>query len=176
MGGAKAATPLAGRPMITYPLAALAAVLTDVAVLAKAGSALPELPAGIARWSEPDEPRHPLAGITAALRAAHGRAVLVLACDLPLVTPELVRALAAARAGDAPAVVTRADGRLQPLCARYEPAALAALERFDPDGRTVEQVKALRPALLDVDAALLRNVNDALDLADAEATMRGRTA
>lgn len=171
IGGAKATTLLAGRPLIAYPLAALAAVLADVAVVAKAGSKLPELPAGVRRWGEPDEPRHPLAGIVAALREADGRAVVVLACDLPLVTPGLVRALAETSAGGAPVLLACADGRVQPLCARYEPQALGALEGFDRNGRTVEQVQALGPALLDVDPALLRNVNDAADLAAAEALL-----
>jgi molybdopterin-guanine dinucleotide biosynthesis protein A len=172
-GGAKPALPLAGRPLIAHPLAALAAVLPQVAVVAKAGTELPELP-GAARWNEPDEPRHPLAGIVEALRRADGRPVVVLACDLPLVTPRLVRELAETPAAGAPALVAESAGRLQPLCARYEPAALSLLAGFDPDGRTVDQVRALGPALLDVEPELLFNVNDTAQLAEAEALLAGR--
>ena len=126
-------------------------------------------------WREPDEPRHPLAGVVEALRRAEGRPVVVLACDLPFVTAELVRELARADAGGAPAVVTTTYERgLQPLCARYEPQALELLAGFDPAGRAVPQVEALRPARLTVDADLLRNVNSADDLAAAEAELSRR--
>ncbi len=80
-----------------------------------------------------------------------------------------MRSLADHDARGAPAVLARADGRLQPLCARYEPAALEALAGFDPDGRAIEQVAALAPATLEVEGALLRNVNRPEDLAQAEA-------
>ncbi len=173
MGGAKPGALLWGRPLISYPVAALSSVLGEVAVVAKSDTALPDLGAGVPIWLEPDEPRHPLAGIVDALRRAGGRAVVVLACDMPLVTGELVRELARADAGGAPAVVACAAGRLQPLCARYEPQALELLTGFDSDGRAVEQVAALHPATLEVDAALLRNVNDAAQLAEVEALLRG---
>jgi molybdopterin-guanine dinucleotide biosynthesis protein A len=165
VGGDKAALPVAGRPLISWPLAALRAVLAEVAVVAKEATVLPPVGYGVLVWREPDEPRHPLAGVVEALRRAGGRPVVVLACDLPLVTPALVRALAEGDAGGAPALVARAEGRLQPLCARYEPAALALLEGFDGSGRVVTQIEALRPAVLEVEAALLRNVNTPQDAA-----------
>ncbi len=172
LGGAKPSALLAGRPLLSYPLAALRAVLGEVAVVAKADTEVPAIGYGVLVWREPELPRHPLAGIVEALRRAEGRPVIVLACDLPFVTADLVRALAGADTGGAPAVVATTPGRgLQPLCARYEPAALDVLAGFDAEGRTVQQVQALRPALLEVDAALLRNVNSAEDLAAAEAVL-----
>jgi molybdopterin-guanine dinucleotide biosynthesis protein A len=66
----------------------------------------------------------PAAGILGAARAYPGRALLVLACDLPEVPESLLAALAAEEADWA---VPRREGRLEPLCARYGPAALAAL-------------------------------------------------
>ncbi|MCU0313546.1 MAG: molybdenum cofactor guanylyltransferase [Solirubrobacteraceae bacterium] len=165
VGGDKAALPVAGRPLISWPLAALRAVLAEVAVVAKEATVLPPVGYGVLVWREPDEPRHPLAGVVEALRRAGGRPVVVLACDLPLVTPALVRALAEGDAGGAPALVARAEGRLQPLCARYEPAARALLEGFDGSGRVVTQIEALGPAVLEVEAALLRNVNTPQDAA-----------
>ncbi len=172
LGGAKATTPLAGRPLIAYPLDALRAVLGDVAVVAKAGSPLPELPAGVARWTEPDAPRHPLAGIVAALGRAGTRFVVVLACDLPFVSADLVRALAEAEPRGRMALLARAGGRPQPLCARYERVpVLAALAGFDPAARATDAVLALGPAWLDADPALLRNVNTPAELAAAEAEL-----
>lgn len=170
--GAKAGTLLAGRPLLSYPLAALRAELPQVAVVAKADTDLPAVGSGVLIWREPDEPRHPLAGVVEALRRAEGRAVVVLACDLPFVTADLVRTLASADACGAPAVVaTTRDRGLQPLCARYEPAALEALAGFDPAGRTVTQVQALTPATITVPGTTLRNVNTEDDLAAAEAAL-----
>jgi molybdenum cofactor guanylyltransferase len=175
MGGSKAATLLAGRPLLSYPLSALRAVVGEVAVVAKPDTELPAVGYGVLIWREAQEPRHPLAGIVEALRKAEGRPVVVLACDLPLVTAELVRELVSADAGGAPAVVaTTAERGIQPLCARYEPAALELLAGFDPAGRAVSQVEALKPLRLAVDPDLLRNVNGADDLAAAEAALSRR--
>lgn len=173
LGGAKPGTPLAGRPLASYPLDALrAGGLTDVALVAKASSDLGGADASVVVWVEPDEPRHPLAGVVEALRRGEGRAVVVLACDLPLVTSEVVRALAAADAGGAPAVVAvDSHGRLQPLCARYEPGALELLAGFDASGRAVDQVAALCPATLTVPDDALHNVNTPEDRAAAEAIL-----
>jgi len=175
LGGSKAAALLAGRPLLSYPLAALRAAVGEVAVVAKADTELPSVGYGILIWREPDEPRHPLAGIVEALRRAEGRPVVVLACDLPFVTAELVRELVRADAGNAPAVVATTHERgPQPLCARYEPAALDLLAGFDPAGRAIAQVQALRPLQLAVDPDLLRNINSADDLAAAEAELSRR--
>lgn len=171
MGGAKPDAVLAGRPLLAYPVAALrGAGLERVAVVAKGEAPLPDV-GPVESWREPGEPRHPLVGIVEALRRANGAAVIVLACDLPLVTPALVRALAEADAAGAPAVVARAGTMLQPVCARYEPAALGRLRGFDPDARLVTQVEAIGPALLDVEVELLRNVNRPDDLAAIEARL-----
>ena len=86
IGGDKAIVELEGRPLVLYPLEALHEVCDDVAVVAKRDSLLPAL-AGVADlWVEPDEPRHPLAGVAHALHLAAGRSVLAVAVDLPFVT------------------------------------------------------------------------------------------
>ncbi len=63
----------------------------------------------------------PLAGLASGLDAAHGAICVVLAGDLPFVTPDLVDRLSGELASDAEldAVVPRARGRAQPLCAAY---------------------------------------------------------
>ena len=76
----------------------------------------------------------PVAGIEAALRWAREEGyagALVCACDLPFVSPALLRALAdAGRQGDALAVVPESTGRrgMEPLCAWYSVDALGAAE------------------------------------------------
>ena len=159
---------LGGRPMIAWPLAALRQALGCVAVVAKPDTELPALPPGVDVWREPSAPTHPLTGILEALRRAEGRAVLVCAVDLQLIDATLVARLARAPAERAPAVVTVAAGRVQPLLARYEPQALDGLRGAAPDAGLVATVLALGPALLDVPSAALLNVNDREDLRRAE--------
>lgn len=180
IGGAKATVELAGRPLIAYPLAALEAAGVEAVVVAKPGSELPPLGCPIIR--EPELPHHPLCGIVAALRAARGRAVIVIACDMPLTDPALLAHLAAA--GD-PLLVPVLDGHLQPLQARYGPELgprlEAALEREEPLRRTVE---SLSPRLLGSEELsrfgnperLLFNVNDGEDLRRAELALAERRA
>lgn len=173
MGGVKVCADLHGQPLIAYPLAAIAEAGLEPLVCAKAGDELPPLEALVLR--EPAEPRHPLCGIIAALREGEGRPIVALACDLPFVPAGLIRLLAEA---PEPLVVPSLDGRIQPLCGRYEPLLLpeleAALGREEPITRTVEE---LDPRLLEAGelerfgdpGRILFNVNDPADLKRAEA-------
>ena len=174
LGGEKASIDLAGAPLISRPLAAArsAAGELDVAVVAKPGTPLPPLDATVIR--EPAEPTHPLCGIVAALRAGDGRAVVAVACDMPFVTGELLRWLASL---EDPLAVPRAQGRLQPLLARYGPSLLEPLEAALGDGRPLgETVAALAPREIDerelgrfgAPELLLFNVNTPADLEAAE--------
>jgi molybdopterin-guanine dinucleotide biosynthesis protein A len=171
LGGAKATAQLAGRPLISYPLAALAGAGLEAVVVAKPGVELPPLDVDV--LTEPEEPVHPLTGIVAALRQT-GRPLVVLGCDFPFVPPALVRALA-----DAPErlVVPAPGGEPQPLVARWTPALLPALEaalaREEPLRRTVAALSPRLPG----DAELARfgdparvffNVNTPADLRCAE--------
>jgi molybdopterin-guanine dinucleotide biosynthesis protein A len=172
IGGDKALVELDGRPLIEYPLAAIGMVLEQVAVVAKRDTVLPPLRGSATVWLEPDEPRHPMAGVAHALRVAEGRGVVVVAADMPLVGPDLIRRLAFEAARGRPALVPRAGARLQPLCARYEPTARAALERFDRAAPATEIAAGLRPAVLDIEDELpFFNVNAPEDLLQASALL-----
>jgi molybdopterin-guanine dinucleotide biosynthesis protein A len=167
LGGDKARTELAGRPLISYPLCALIQAVGEVAVVAKPGTLLPLL-AGIPIWLEAEEPHHPLVGIIHALRTAGPRPVVVCAADMPFVTAGVLAELARADAQGAPAVIAVQDGRLQPQLGRYEPSALALLEVAAPDRPLRTTVGELGPRLVEVPKSQLFNVNTAGDLAEAE--------
>ena len=175
IGGDKAMVELEGRPLVHYPLNVLRAVLDEVAVVAKQSTVLPGLDVEIAIWLEPEEPRHPLAGVVHALRCARGQPVVVVAGDMPFVTRGLVAALSRERSRGAVAVVPRAGGRLQPLCARYEPRALGALAGCDLDAPVSHAVGALGPRILEwPDEEPFFTVNSPEDILQAAALLGGR--
>jgi len=60
-----------------------------------------------------------LGGVHAALAGARTEWALVVACDLPFVTAELFRRLAALRENHEAVVPIQKDGRPQPLCSLY---------------------------------------------------------
>jgi molybdopterin-guanine dinucleotide biosynthesis protein A len=120
MGVSKAASELAGRPLISYPIAAARAAGLEPLVVAKAASALPALDCPVV--TEPDEPTHPLTGIIAALEHL-GEPIVAIACDLPLLPPELLAELASRSAP----LALPANPRPQPLAARYDPELLPRL-------------------------------------------------
>ncbi len=176
MGGAKATVALDRRALISYPLEAVWRALGNVAIVAKPDSELPNIP-GAAVWIEPAEPRHPLTGIVHALSLAEGRAVLVCAGDMPLVTPELVRALARADPGPSCAVVASAGREVQPLLACFQPRALPRLVDAARDATIAlrDVVASLDAVLYEVeDPELLFNVNTPSDLLQAAAMLDRR--
>ncbi len=177
IGGQKAAVELQGKPLICYPLEAIGQVLSQVAILAKAGTELPPV-SGVAVWLEPESPRHPVIGITQALTLAAGRPVLICAGDLPFVTPELVRRLVKADPGRSPAVVACAEGQMQPLLGCYQPRALELLAREAKaaSGRLMEIVGAIDPVLLECDPDELFDVDSHEDLLQAAGMLDRRRA
>jgi molybdenum cofactor guanylyltransferase len=165
MGGAKATRMLGGRPLAAYPALALAQVCDRVAIVAKPGAALPDLP-GVERWDdEPAEPRHPLTGIVHALERAGGEPVLVCAADMPFVTADALRSLAAAGT----LAIAVAGGVLQPVLGLYTPDALPALRAAEPDAPLTRTVEALDPELVAVAPDEVRSIDTPEDLANAEA-------
>ena len=157
MGGAKATALLAGRPLVAWALDALRdAGIERRAVVAKADTPLPALDVPV--WIEPDEPRHPLAGVAYALERAAGKDVVTVPVDLPLVPAATLRALAAARGC--------AMVRGHPLLARFE-----AGTAIEPVGRATDAVLALDPVVVELHEELV-NVNTPDDLARAEALTR----
>jgi molybdopterin-guanine dinucleotide biosynthesis protein A len=128
----------------------------------------------------------PLSGLATGLCWAGelGRpGLMVLACDLPLVTREVMEAVAAAVRPDLDAVVVGAEEPVgvQPLCAWYAIRALGAVEEALDNGRhsaraLLEGLRVQRIQVEDVgrgEAVALLNVNTPRDHAEA---MRHATA
>jgi molybdopterin-guanine dinucleotide biosynthesis protein A len=172
IGGAKAVVEFAGRPLITHPLAAVEAAGLDAVVVAKRDSELPPLAVPIIR--EPDQPRHPLCGIVAALRHAGERPLVVVGCDMPFVSASLLSWLGSTVE---PLVVPTVGGNPQPLPGRYDPTLLPALEAALAEEAPLQRtIESLRPRLIsEIDLArfgdpqrLCFNVNTPADVERAE--------
>ena len=176
MGRDKALLPVAGVPMARRVADALGeagcspvlAVGGDAGALAALG-----LPVVADGW--PGEgPLGALATVadTMAARGWAHRDAVVVACDLPWLDAATVWRLIDATAGEtagaqvgAQVVCARTD-RIEPLCARWSPPALAAArELFLAGDRSVAAALAQLQVLpIDVDAAALRNANSPSDL------------
>jgi molybdenum cofactor guanylyltransferase len=170
MGAPKATAMLGGRPLISYPLAALGAVCKRVVVVAKADT---DLPPGGERWDEPDEPRHPIAGLRHALGRAGGP-ILVCAADMPFVSQAVLGLIAAELRPGVNAAVASCAGRLEPLLGAYAPTALELLTAAPADEPLRRTVDSLTPVLVEVTPETVFNVNTPEDLAGAERRLRTR--
>jgi molybdopterin-guanine dinucleotide biosynthesis protein A len=161
-GASKALVELDGRPLAAHVAETLAGACDEVAIVCKRGTELPDLD-GVARWDEPDEPRHPLTGIVHALERA-GAPVLVCAVDMPWVTADACRSLLDAAPGGLAAVAVGA-GEMCPVLGVYAPDTLDVLRAAPPDAPLRDTVAALDPVRVALPPPLLRSVNEPGDLA-----------
>lgn len=138
MGRHKATLPFGSQSMLARAVHAASQVSDDVMVVGPS----PVAEAGHARHI-PDAGEGPLVALTTALRSAREGDVLLLACDMPLITPALLRLLQTL-AGDADACVPRVEGIAVPTCAIYRRDVVEVAEALVARGE-----RALR-ALLEV--------------------------
>jgi molybdopterin-guanine dinucleotide biosynthesis protein A len=163
---------IAGESLVQRAAGRLARVCPEVVMADRGRGLLP-------RWqSVADGPgKGPAAGILGAAAARPDRPLLVLACDLPAVPVSLLAEIAASP-GDL--VLPRWGGTVEPLCALYGPAALAALAGRVAQGRlalhdlvTLESTQGLSVLWLDEErlavhgkpAEIFLNLNTPEDLA-----------
>lgn len=113
MGCDKAALPFGGESLLARAVHIASQVSDDVMVV---GSSVVAEARHARHIADPGD--GPLVALTTALRSAREAEVLLIACDMPLVTPALLRHLNAL-AGGADACVPRVDGIAVPTCAVY---------------------------------------------------------
>ena len=175
----KAALPVAGVPGATRVARLLASLCEEVLLVGGTP------PPGAPGRAVPDEegPRSALLGLVSALAAASAPRVLVVATDLPLLSPELLLALVAFPPADA--VVPRTPDGAHPLCALYarEPVLPVARAKLAEGRLALSSVLAAVDtawlegrdlALVDPDGCALLNANRPEDLARAEALLAAR--
>jgi molybdopterin-guanine dinucleotide biosynthesis protein A len=177
MGRDKAHLPVGGVPAAARIAELLARLCEEVLLVGG------DPPPGCAgrRVEDPPGPRCGLRGLTAALEASQSERLLVVATDLPLLTPDLLLALVAWPEADA--VVPRTAEGAHPLCAIYRREAVAGPARAHLEAGTLAlrellgavQTSYLEPAdvtRVDPDGRALTNVNTPEDLLRAEEALR----
>jgi len=178
-GSSKAAALFHGTPLLHRTIETLGDVTADVRVV---GDAKCPIPPGI-RWRADIEPgTGPLGGLETALRWAaedDADSVLLLAVDMPLVPPGILREIADHPGGDIVVPESTGPAGIEPLCARYGVGILGLLRAARQDGiRSLRAFLSLTGASRipleevrrhgDPDRIFL-NVNTLADLAQAEA-------
>lgn len=166
MGRTKALVTVDGRAMAARVADAVAAGGCEPVVVV--GGDADELgPLGLAVVADLAPGEGPVGGVLTALAEAHRRgapAAVVVACDLPWLTPATVHRLVAAAGADR--VACARTSRLEPLCAVWPATAHRAVQAAFADGVRAMHVLLDRIGHVDVavDAAELRNINTPADL------------
>ena len=172
MGRDKAALPIAGVPLWARQIATLRALAPDELLISGPASG-PWVGEGVPTIADAYPDAGPLGGLATVLARMKCERLLVLAVDLPAMTPEYLRGLLA-RCAPARGWVPVLDDRFEPLVAIY-PRAMAAVaaQQLAAGERSLQSfVRAgIEAGWLEVcpaeqaERALFHNVNTPADLA-----------
>lgn len=154
MGRDKASVELGGLSLLEHVVRGVARFAEPVVVVARAGQALPVLPASVLVVRDPIEDLGPLAGLAAGLAALGTRRewTYLTATDMPFPSKAVANHLyELARAHGGPAAVPTLEGRAQPLASVLHRSALAQIEGLLALGerRLSSIVEALDARLVD---------------------------
>ncbi|MCY3572525.1 MAG: molybdenum cofactor guanylyltransferase [Chloroflexi bacterium] len=153
LGRDKATTEAGGRPLLHWSALAAAQVTNDIVVARRPDQQFPPL-SGV-DWREIVDHRHdrgPLAGLEAALPEIEHDLAVAVACDMPFLKPDLLRAVAEA-CSDVAIAMPRIDGVAQPLLAAYRPSIVAQATGLldEGDGRIRALLPLVEHRILDIE-------------------------
>jgi molybdopterin-guanine dinucleotide biosynthesis protein A len=164
-GIAKHELVIAGRSIFEHQTSLLASRVVEILVSA------PNDIAGFRTVRDTIAGVGPLAGIAAGLAVATQPWLLVLAGDMPFITPAIIDSLIAARAPELDAVGLQINGLPEPLCCLLHTRTRAVVERrlatgqFKASGLLTDEGLSVR-WLTDADPEALRNLNSPGDIPD----------
>ena len=116
-------------------------------------------------FETPHPEQAPVFGVARALEHAQGRC-FILAVDYPLLSAALLRRLRERfEASDALLMAPRSHGKLQMLCAGYDPALLPRIEQRIAEGRL--DLRGLVTQVVEEECRELTNVNTPEELEEA---------
>jgi len=113
MGHDKASLPFGPETMLERVVRLVRSETDGVIVAGRVGQAVPE---GVTLLADTEEGRGPLTALAAALESVDTPLTFVLACDMPLLKPAVVRRLITL-IGEGDAVAPSVDGHLMTTCA-----------------------------------------------------------
>jgi len=116
MGIDKAWLEIEGQPLIERTLASVRAVTSSVAIIANTDG---YGGLGVPVFADTHQGVGPLEAVRVALSNTQTNRVLLVGCDLPFLTSELLRFLLSIRSQSQAIVPLSADNQLEPLCAIY---------------------------------------------------------
>lgn len=159
MGEDKGALPFGDETMLERSVRIVRTIADDVIVVARHDQ---QVPAGVTIVIDPVEDLGPLAGIAAGLAASHSDLNIIVACDMPLIKPEVLERLVSL-IGDHDACVALADGHASALCGIYRSRIAADAKALLDSGerrvmRLLDRVQTKR-----VDAAVFRDIDPNLE-------------
>ncbi|WP_241767672.1 NTP transferase domain-containing protein [Tanticharoenia sakaeratensis] len=136
MGADKAALTYLGRPQLARAYDALISVVDHAFISVRREQADDPLRAAYPQIIDTLADAGPAAGLLAAHRAFADVALLVVACDMPRLDAATLAALVAARDHQSSVTAYQSphDGRPEPFCAIWEPAALRRLQDLAAEG------------------------------------------
>lgn len=180
MGRDKGLVKLRGRPLIEHVYAAARELGAEVFIATNRPQDYRFL--GLRMVSDREPRRGSLEGLRTALDAARTERVLVLACDMPLVRPALLKHMTS-HTTTADALVPRFQERLQPFLAVYAQSCLEAVEAAIETGElemkgflgklSLEELSEAEVLKHDPRGISFHNVNTEEDLARARRILAG---
>ena len=175
MGRDKALVPLMGKPLIEHVLERISGLSDEILITTNRPRDYAYLGFPTAQDSSPGAGA--LAGLKTALQASLGERVLVLACDLPFVSKELLKHLIGL-SDQADVTIPYRNGKYEPFVAVYAKTCVAAIDESLKAGEMrmisfypLVKVLALdeqKIAALDPDGLSFFNINTPDDLSKAE--------
>ncbi len=160
MGQDKASLPFGDETLLTRAVRIVGEVADQVLVVARAEQrgGYPFLGLPVPVVADPIEDLGPLAGIAAGLTASSTDLNLIVACDMPLIMPAVLRRLVEL-CGDADICLPVVGAQASPLCAVYRSSVAVAAHTLLAAGerrvmRLLDQVQTKR-----VDAAVFRDLD-----------------
>jgi FdhD protein len=136
MGTDKAFLKLAGLPLISHVLKALGTITDRIIIVTNAPAAYASFDALLVQ--DVFDKRGPLTGIYSGLLAAKDTYSIVVACDMPFLSPGLISYMAGLAEGY-DVVVPQIAGRVEPLHAIYSKGLLPLIEkRLQQDARQIQ--------------------------------------
>jgi molybdenum cofactor guanylyltransferase len=162
MGQDKASLSFGGETLLSRSIRLIGSLAGTVIVVARPDQSFAQLPRSVRIVHDPIENLGPLAGIAAGLGASTSELNVIVACDMPLVNPAVVRRLIELRE-EADICLAVVDGRASPLCAVYRRGVAVTAQAMLASGERRVMTLLDRVPTKRVDAEVFRDIDPDLD-------------